>query len=356
MRLAIVADDLTGALDVSAPLAARGLRVVVATGPGAAAPAMESDADVVVVNTASREGLPEDAGEIVGQVSRRLAAAQPEWALKKIDSRLKGHVAIEVAAMMQAFGRNRTLVAPAVPSQGRVVRGGQVVGHGVGEPIAIADAMGQVPYEAPDTADATALDKLLGIATPDTLLVGASGLGVALGQRLAERPAPAVPAVSGPLLAVVGSQDPITKRQVAVALAGARLRHVVSADGALGALATEPTLVQAVISQDEDFGPAMQRFGRSVAERLRHGGFGGVLLSGGETAQTVLQALDITCLEVLGEVLPGIPVTRATLGDRSLTVLTKSGGFGTPQDILRLSKLFENADPITDYASAGEQR
>lgn len=356
MRLAIVADDLTGALDVSAPLAARGLRVVVATVPGAARQAIESGADVVVVNTASREGLPRDADEIVGEVSRRLAAAQPEWALKKIDSRLKGHVAIEVAAMMQAFGRNRALVAPAVPSQGRIVRGGEVVGHGVGEPIAIAGAMGAVPHKAPDTTDASMLENLLRGATADTLLVGASGLGVALGQRLAKGPAPIRPALRGPLLAVVGSHDPITLKQVALALAGARFRHVVSADGAVGALPAEATLVQAVVPPDAGFGGAMQRFGHAIAERLRDGGFGSVLLSGGETAQTVLRALDITCLELLGEVLPGIPVTRATLGDRSLTVLTKSGGFGTPQDILRLASIVENAIPVTDYAFAGEQR
>jgi uncharacterized protein YgbK (DUF1537 family) len=81
-----------------------------------------------------------------------------------------------------------------------------------------------------------------------------------------------------------------------------------------------------------------------------------VLLTGGETAQSVLGELGVTCLEVLGEVLPGIPVTRAALGDRSLTILTKSGGFGTPQDILRLAAIAQSAVPATDHAFAGEQR
>jgi len=355
LRLAIVADDLTGALDVSAPLAARGLRVVVATVPGAAAQAIDSDAEVVVVNTASREGRPEDAGEIVGSVSRQLAARRPEWALKKIDSRLKGHVEIEVAAMIEAFGRSRTIVAPAVPSQGRTVRDGYVIGHGVSAPIAIAAAMGALPYEAPDTADAMAFAELLRGATTDTLLVGASGLGVGLGQLLGGRQAPAAPDIDGPVLVVVGSHDPITLQQVEVALAGAAVNHIVSSDGTLGSLPPGPALVQAVVPRDGSFAAAMQRFGRSIAELLRDGDFRSVLLSGGETAQTVLDALDIGCLEVLGEVLPGIPVTRASLGDRRLAVLTKSGGFGTPQDILRLITMSKNAIPVTDYALAGEQ-
>jgi uncharacterized protein YgbK (DUF1537 family) len=200
-----------------------------------------------------------------------------------------------------------------------------------------------------------AFAELLGGTTTDTLLVGASGLGVGLGQLLGGRQAPAAPDIDGPLLVVVGSHDPITLQQVEVALAGAAVNRIVSADGTLGSLPPAPALVQAVVPRDGNFAAAMQRFGRSIAELLRDGDFRSVLLSGGETAQTVLGALDIGCLEVLGEVLPGIAVTRASLGERRLAVLTKSGGFGTPQDILRLINMSKNAIPVTDYALAGEQ-
>lgn len=355
MRLAIVADDLTGALDVSAPLAARGLRVVVATMPEATAQAIDSGADVVVVNTASREETPENAGAVVASVSRRLAAAQPERVLKKVDSRLKGHVAVEVAATMQAFGCDSVVVAPAVPGQGRNVRDGYVVGHGVSEPIAIAAAMGGLAHAAPDTPDAAALAELVRNTGPDTLLVGANGLGVGLAQLLGGQPAPVPPRIGGPLLVAVGSHDPITLQQVEAALAAGAFGHVVSRDGALGALPGGPALVQAIVARDRSAAVAMARFGCSIADLLRSGDFPSVLLSGGETAQTVLRALDIGCLEVLGEVLPGIPATAAPLGDRTLTILTKSGGFGTPQDILRLAGISQNSVPVTDYAFAGEQ-
>lgn len=355
MRLAIVADDLTGALDVSAPVAARGLRVVVATTTGATAQAINSGAEVVVVNTASREGSAEHAREAVAAASRMLAAARPELVLKKVDSRLKGHVAVEVAAMMEVFGRTRSVVAPAVPSQGRTVAGGHVVGNGVAQPISIAGVMETLPHDAPDTADDAALAAVARNAPADALMVGASGLGVGLAQLLGRRYGPVTPQLPGPLLVAVGSHDPITLRQVELAVADAAFNHIVSRDGALGSLMGGPSLVQAVVSRDGSFGAAMARFGRSIADLLRDGGFGTVLLTGGETAQSVLGELGVGLLEVLGEVLPGIPVTRAALGDRSLTILTKSGGFGTPQDILRLASISQGATAVTGYAFAGGQ-
>ena len=160
----------------------------------------------------------------------------------------------------------------------------------------------------------------------------------------------------GPLLVAVGSHDPITLRQVEMALAGADLNQVVSRDGTLGEMRDGPALVQAIVPGGGGFAVAMARFGSSIAGLLRAGGFRTVLLTGGETAQSVLGELGINCLEVLGDVLPGIPVTRALVGDRALTILTKSGGFGTPQDILRLAAISQVTTPVTDYAFAGEQR
>ena len=356
MRLAIVADDLTGALDVSAPFAMRGLRVVVATAPAATAEAMSSGADVVVVNTASREGSAHDARDTVASVARQLASARPQLALKKVDSRLKGHVAVEVAAMMEALGQSRAIVAPAVPSQGRIVVDGCVVGNGVAEPISIASLMGDIAFEAPDTADAAALVEVARNAPSDMLLAGASGLGAGLAQLLGGEGAPMARGLPGPLLVAVGSHDPITLRQVEMALAGADLNQVVSRDGTLGEMRDGPALVQAIVPGGGGFAVAMARFGSSIAGLLRAGGFRTVLLTGGETAQSVLGELGINCLEVLGDVLPGIPVTRALVGDRALTILTKSGGFGTPQDILRLAAISQVTTPVTDYAFAGEQR
>jgi hypothetical protein len=56
-----------------------------------------------------------------------------------------------------------------------------------------------------------------------------------------------------------------------------------------------------------------------------------LVVSGGETAQIILGRLGIRVLDLVGEAMPGLPLARA--GD--LTVVTKSGGFGT-EDTLQL--------------------
>src|SRR5690606_39705874 len=57
-----------------------------------------------------------------------------------------------------------------------------------------------------------------------------------------------------------------------------------------------------------------------------------LVLSGGATAQAVLAALAVATLDVRGEALPGLPIARAG----GFTIITKSGGFGEPDALLRL--------------------
>src|SRR5690606_25641580 len=49
-----------------------------------------------------------------------------------------------------------------------------------------------------------------------------------------------------------------------------------------------------------------------------------LVLSGGATAQAILQRLGIGVLQVVGEAMPGLPVANGG----GLTFVTKSGGFG----------------------------
>lgn len=138
LRLAIVADDLTGALDTATPFALAGLKVVVAVSVDGVEDAIATKADVVAVNTASRAL---DATAAVESVTRAMAAimrARPAILFKKVDSRLKGNPGAEADAVADAGGRRLLVVAPAVPDQGRQTQNGRVVGRGVDAPIAIA--------------------------------------------------------------------------------------------------------------------------------------------------------------------------------------------------------------------------
>ena len=152
LAVALVADDLTGALDASAPFAGHGLRVRVHRSPdtlpapdggtdGPSAPgnarsgATISDGPgaVLAVSTSSRHLAPDAARGVVKAAARQLLAWTPRLVFKKVDSTLRGPVPDEVAAAMEVFGRRSALVCPAFPAAGRVVRDGEVFVHG--EPL-----------------------------------------------------------------------------------------------------------------------------------------------------------------------------------------------------------------------------
>jgi len=70
-----------------------------------------------------------------------------------------------------------------------------------------------------------------------------------------------------------------------------------------------------------------------VGSRLVHQGrISGIVATGGDTANALCNALGAQALEILGEVEAGIPIMRL-IGDQSLPLVTKAGGFGSPAAI-----------------------
>lgn len=345
--VAIIADDLTGALDACAPFARRGLHCLVAVTQAGLDDILHQAADVVCINTASRELAADTARIRVADMAARVAARRPGIAFKKIDSRLKGHVLAEIRACQAAFGRSQVLVAPAIPAQGRFVRHGEILGKGVAEPIDIAARLGNA-FLVGDGSTDQEMQQLAARHYRDDLLVGASGLSEGLAQTLTEKPpAPLLP-VPLPMLIAIGSHDPVTMRQIERLRTLPGLRVHETTDGAIAVdLNTTGTMLVRAASEPSriDHGQVLHRFGLAVADQLRNGHFASVLLCGGETAQTVLDALGIASVDLLGEALPGIPVSQAQLAGHALTILTKSGGFGTADDLFRIAEAARPANP-----------
>ena len=76
---------------------------------------------------------------------------------------------------------------------------------------------------------------------------------------------------------------------------------------------------------------------RPAAEAVRRGMVGALVLSGGDTARLLCGALAADAIHLGGEVLPGIPWGRLEGGlADGTTVVTKSGGFGGPDVLLRV--------------------
>jgi D-threonate/D-erythronate kinase len=324
--LAILADDLTGALDSAAPFAGRGLRVDVALDSDAIAGIVADRPDVLSINLNTREIGADEARAKTADVIALLPAGTGLF--KKVDSRLKGNILAELDAI--PFGR--ALVAPAIPEFDRIVEDGTVTGFGIDTPIVIADRLGLHFRLAhvPDTRSPSDMDNALQAAETDgtDLLIGARGLAEALARRmtgLVEAEAAIIP--PGRATFVIGSRDPITLVQIDALLAGGGVHYLAAPNGQLDRpldADADLTLVQATPGAEEK-GP------QSVAEALADGlerslaGYQGtLLLSGGATAEAVLRRLGLSRLRLHGECLPGLGLASA----QGRCIIAKSGGFG----------------------------
>jgi uncharacterized protein YgbK (DUF1537 family) len=95
------------------------------------------------------------------------------------------------------------------------------------------------------------------------------------------------------------------------------------------------------IARTQQLGASLNLSPAQVAQRIvdglaqvggrfaRAGGISGIVATGGDTANALCNALGAQALEILGEVEAGIPIMRL-LGEQSLPLVTKAGGFGSP--------------------------
>jgi uncharacterized protein YgbK (DUF1537 family) len=331
-RLAVIADDLTGALDATAPFAIRGMRVVVAVELEGLPEALSGNPDVVGISTDSRYKPAAAARNAVAAVLRALPGSVKVF--KKIDSRLKGNIAAELDAIPYRYA----LVVPAIPAFARVVRGGTLCGFGVDEPIDVMMLLGHHAERAvvPDVETDRDIEAALERADYD-LPVGARGLAEALAKRMVPLVRPTeMPTATGAVY-VIGSTDPVTLEQVARLREGhPGLAYYAAPGGRVSGSRLSPGAAALVQAIPEEGFSAPSAVARRLAEglvRLGPGQGSLIVASGGATAQAVFSALGVRTVDLLGEALPGLPIARA----RGFTLITKSGGFGQADALLRLS-------------------
>lgn len=345
MKIAVIADDLTGALDSAVAFAVRGLRTVCACTVNDLEAALKLEASVIAVSTSSREIREPEA---VARVSYVQQILQQDFlhsngiVFKKIDSRLKGHVAAETKALHR-HGQKR-IVCPAIPRLGRFVVNGALTGSGVACPIPVAPLVGADPGEVLEAASDQQIDKGIAPAPTDALFVGAAGLAEALARTLVPTPqSRPEPMPSAPALIAIGSRDPVTLAQLQ------NLETIPAPNGEVPDPSPQAGSYQLLqLTAGAHPLPAdmvEQTFTRGVAQWVEMTNPATLVLSGGETASAALACLGIRVLEIQGEVLSGLPFCRALDGRPSLGIVTKSGGFGTPQTLMDLIRYLAEPAP-----------
>ncbi|TGD42649.1 hypothetical protein EEB11_12950 [Pseudotabrizicola sediminis] len=335
-KVIIIADDLTGALDSSVAFAARGMAVICATSTDHLDAALHSGAQVIAVSTGSRDDTQDAAVARIVQVRAAVKGdplARTAIVFKKIDSRMKGHIAAELQALCSPG--QPVLVCPAIPRLGRFVEAGHVTGMGIEHAIPVAARAGVDVSAVLNARTEAQIDAGLAAAPDTAVLVGAAGLAEALARRLTGSAPPAAHlGLASPALFAIGSRDPITLAQ----LAGFNVAP--APDGAVPPppAASDPVMILQMQPGRSEASPlqAAARFATGVALWVKATQPAAVLACGGSTAEAVLSELGIGLLEVRGEVLPGLPVSTALTGWPGLQIVTKSGGFGAPDTVARL--------------------
>jgi uncharacterized protein YgbK (DUF1537 family) len=83
-------------------------------------------------------------------------------------------------------------------------------------------------------------------------------------------------------------------------------------------------------------------FGKLAARVVRESKINNLVLTGGDIAVSVCRQLKISELELIGELLPGIPLSSAHFKDNTLNLITKAGGFGEKETLYDLINKFRN--------------
>lgn len=405
LDVAIVADDLTGALDAAAPFAGRGLETRILLDFEQAAAAVETNTRVLSLTSESRHLSPTAADERVWNATRAALAGAPRILLKKIDSTLRGNIAAEIMAGLRATGLQHVLIAPAVPRHGRIMREGEVFMNGVplrqteigadalspspsaplpqilraaskdlivhvwtrGAAFALNAEAGIHAYVADceTEADLDAIAQFVISHCDEVLPVGASGLATAIARQLAQTPSSELLSViqriseqaQNPILFVIGSRTAASAEQAArLCAAGAEeLRmsfsaHTRDGDWILDRSVNESTPPVALIVRPESSrepnlisaSEVAQTLGRTAADIVRRLQVDAVVMIGGDTAFETFQALGVSEASVGGEIMPGVAIGTMQVDGRSLTFITKAGGFGDANALVEIIRYLKN--------------
>ena len=263
-RIVILADDLSGAADCASACRRAGMKATVCL----EAQALVSSADALALDLNSRDLPPAEAR------ARTLALPGPSVGAtlyRKIDSTLRGHVALDIAATLQLAGPGAfAIVCPAYPATGRTVRGGCVYVDGqrladteiwalggrgstsimtlLAEAGLAPAALGLETIRGPDLRHALEaaraggaraavcdaetdadLDAIVaaGLAMSGMVWAGSGGLTIPLARALSPGGAPESEPVTrrlGPILVAVGSASSISREQLERLTAEARVR------------------------------------------------------------------------------------------------------------------------------------
>ncbi|RHG38748.1 four-carbon acid sugar kinase family protein [Fusobacterium varium] len=124
IKLVIIADDLTGALDTGVQFSKKNISTIVTADLNFNTEEISKDADVIVIDTESRHISAVEAKKRVKSVLSKFDKKKIKFFYKKTDSTLRGNIGSEIEGFMEGLDINEVSFIPAFPLNKRTVKDG----------------------------------------------------------------------------------------------------------------------------------------------------------------------------------------------------------------------------------------
>jgi D-threonate/D-erythronate kinase len=359
--IVVIADDLSGAAELAGIAFARGYSAEVQREFDAAC-----KAEVIAVDTDSRQLAPNLAAKRVELVARAVVAARPAWIYKKVDSVLRGNVQAEIEAVRQVIGTSLAILISANPSRGRTIAGGRLLIDGV--PLdrtafrddpehprttsSVSELLGPTDrIYMPDVGDVAIVAEVAARLLPDTVTAGAADFFAALldvrgkGQGRAE-PGKQPLRIDRSALLVCGSPAAWAERESQCAAAGipvlrlgneaasieGEIEQALARLGNRGVLALAIAVKECEGAADRELLSPLAALAASFHDQVA---LGAILAEGGSTAAAVANCLGWNRFRVVQAAPAGVGVLQPLGPQSALQFLIKPGSYAWPEEIWR---------------------
>jgi len=420
IKLLVIADDLTGALDAGVHFAERGIitEVIPVFSNATLNSVPDASVEVMVVNTESRHIPAENAARRVSLAARFGADHGATFIYKKTDSTLRGNIGAELEGLMKATGTHRIPFIPAYPALSRFTMkgyhylGDQLLHHTrfaedplepvtssyipeilafqthcsirvlsfpmeQDDPFKAGNGCQILTFDCASNQDLEQIGDFLERKDQLRIVAGSAGFAPVLASKIPfSRARELVKINYRNCLIINGSLNPVSLAQIEK-LERKRINHLYLEPKFLHVEHDRPekwenlvNVVQKKLQQNPNlvigstgsrrelmdflknhfkqpipkdvYANAARRFADFITTILERIDIGMMIIMGGDTLMALTDKMGMQVLYPVREVMPGVVLSRAEIGDRRVYLVTKPGGYGDEGTLITLLEYFKN--------------
>lgn len=412
MRMLVISDDMTGALDTAVKLSNRNMSVLVPVNPNKLSKENIEKYDVIVIDSDSRHMDPLSASKKIRFILEGFKEYKPEYIYKKTDSALRGNIGSELTTLLDFSESKELHFIPAYPDLKRNTIDGihyidgvqlnrSVFAQDPFEPVLfsrVADIIAQqsdiltleakevlkeddekkiIIYDAQTNDDIYRIASRLKQENRIQLLAGCAGFLDVLTELLDFRRVEPLRFESYErFLVISGSVNPVTRSQIKHALekgfgdicldkdelgrpdfswdSGYGLKELDRIRQELSKRQEAVIYLSSLFGEVEKLATEKRfriadRIGELVQILFQEDKRINILITGGDTLRGFFNYSNLEAIIPGRELIDGIVQSKTVHEGHDISIISKSGGFGSPDAFVRISeKLKEGVDDERD--------